>query len=102
MDHVTAEFAELATLAVNCSVAPDVLSDGAEGVTLTATGGRSVIVAEPIVEPSVCAVAVTVTVCCVEMVAGAVYKPPVVSVPGEPEGIDQFADGALQLAITAN
>lgn len=51
------------------------------GVTLTVTGGFKVTVAEADFDVSAVLVAVTVTVCCVARLAGAVYKPDALTLP---------------------
>ena len=68
--QVTAVLLVLTTVAVNfCCWPPLFVKTAVDGVTLTATGGISVTVAETEVDPLV---AVTVMVCWVVMLAGAV------------------------------
>src|SRR4029079_17820076 len=78
--HVTAVFAALATVAENCCVCPP-YSVAVGGATVTDTGGLNVTVAVPVFVPSATLVAVIVTDCCVETVAGAVYNPAALIVP---------------------
>ena len=92
--QVTAVLLVFATLAVNCCVCPPV-SVALLGARLIVTAGVKVTVAEIDLVESPRMVAVTGTVCCDEMLSGAVYKPLVVSVPGMPAGIDQIATGEL-------
>ena len=79
-DHVTALFALLVTIAVSCAVWP-LFSAVFAGLTLTATEGSSVIAVDEDAVVSAKLVAVTVTVCAVVMVAGAVYRPGVLIEP---------------------
>lgn len=71
IDHVTVVFGVPVTTAVNCCVWPAVTVLVA-GATDMATGGFSAIVAAPVFVLSAWLVAVTVTVCCDAIVAGAV------------------------------
>ena len=70
-DHVTALLSVLVTVAVSCAVWP-LFSAMVAGLTLTATEGSSVIVVDEEAVELARLVAVTVTVCAVLMVAGAV------------------------------
>jgi hypothetical protein len=76
IDHVTAVFAFPVTVAVNCSVS-EALRVDVDGETDTATdaGCVSVTVAVPVLVGSAWLVAVTVTICCIVINDGAVYKP---------------------------
>ena len=71
IDQVTAMLLAFATDAVNCCVC-EAVKAAVAGVTLTATGGNSVIVAVADFVLSAWLVAVRVTNCCVVIVAGAV------------------------------
>ena len=74
MDQATAVLVEPVTVAVNCRVWPP-LRLAEAGLTLTATtcaGGVRVTIALADLVVSAAEVALTVTVCCVVMVAGAV------------------------------
>jgi hypothetical protein len=78
--QTTPVFVDPVTEAVNCCVAP------CDNVTLAGdrerlSGGFNVTVAVAVLVPSAALVAVTVTVCCVETLAGAVYKPAALIVP---------------------
>jgi hypothetical protein len=76
IDHVTAVFVVPETAAVNCCVCDGPrLTVVGETDTLTTAGGTSVTVAEALFVESAWLVAVTVTVCCVVMLEGAVYNP---------------------------
>jgi hypothetical protein len=88
IDHDTAWFVELSTVAVNCCVSP-ACSVTAEGVAWTATAGIRATVAATLFVVSAMLVAVTVTVCCAATVAGAVYRPLGVIVPAPAGLIDQ-------------
>jgi hypothetical protein len=79
-DHVTAVFVAPETVAVNCLVCAAVKL-AAVGLTETLTGAMSDTVALPVFVLSAALVAVTVTELVLEIVAGAVYKPPVEIVP---------------------
>jgi hypothetical protein len=68
--QVTAVLLALATVATNCCVCPEV-SVADMGTTLTETGGIRVTTAETDELESPTVVAVTVTVCCVSMLRGA-------------------------------
>ena len=70
-DQVTAVLAVLVTVAVNCWV-PPAGTDARPGVSVTATDGMRVMVDVSGVELTPSVVAVTVTDCCVAMLAGAV------------------------------
>jgi len=70
-DHVTAVFDVFVTVAENCCVW-DAESVAANGLTVTAIDGYTVTAADPDFVPSATLVAVTVTVCWVVMLAGAV------------------------------
>jgi hypothetical protein len=83
--HVTDWLVLFATVAVKLCV-PLAYSVAVPGTTLTDTGGSSVIVAEADLVESAWLVAVTVTVCCVVIVAGAVYTPLALIVP-TPSGL---------------
>jgi len=72
MDHVTAWLAVLVTIAVNCTVWPLFSAVVIAGLTLTATGGSSVIVVDEDAVGSATLVAVTLAVCAVVPDAGAV------------------------------
>ena len=65
---------------------------------LTATGGDSVIDAVPVWLPS--PVAVMVKVCCVVMLAGAVYSPVALIVPAPEEGLSVQVTVVLPLFAT--
>src|SRR5690242_21745354 len=82
IDYVTAVFALPVTVAVNCCVCPPfrVAVAGASDAD-TAAVGVSVTVAVPLLLASAWLVAMTVTVCCVVIVAGAVYSPPALMLP---------------------
>jgi hypothetical protein len=70
--HVTLVFADPVTVALNCCD-PLAFKDTAAGITVTDTGGGfNVIVAAALLVLSPTLVAVTLTVCCVAMLAGAV------------------------------
>lgn len=70
---------------------PFAFSETAEGVTETLIGGGvRVIVAVPVFVLSATLVAVTVTVCCVVILAGAVYKPAALKLPVPAGLIDQL------------
>ena len=69
--HVTAVLLLLTTVAANCFVWPP-YSEAVAGLTLTATVGSSVIVADPNVVESAWLIAEIVTVCCMAIPAGAV------------------------------
>lgn len=70
---MTAVFEDPVTVAVNCLLPPDPrLAVSGEIETATTCGGERVIVAVPELAGLAVLVAVTVTVCCVVMVAGAV------------------------------
>jgi hypothetical protein len=81
----TAGLLVLVTPAVNCCVQPP-YSVVLSGVTLTDTGGIRVTVAESDGLEPVWLVAVTITCCCVVMLAGAVYCPDGLMVP-TPAGV---------------
>ncbi len=72
--HTTAWLAAWLTVAVSCVVWPPVRTALA-GLTLTATEGSSVRVADEDAVASATLVAVTATVCAAAMLAGAVYTP---------------------------
>jgi hypothetical protein len=82
IDHVTAVFVVPETAAVNCCVCdgPRAAVVG-ETDTVTTVGGTSVTVADALFAGSAWLVAVTVTVCCVVMLEGAVYSPVVLMEP---------------------
>ena len=79
-NHVTAVFAAFVTTAENCCVWP-FPNVAVVGVTLTVTGGFSVIVAVADLLASATDVAVIVTVVEAAIAAGAVYKPAALTVP---------------------
>src|SRR5438067_13395218 len=79
-DHVTAVLLVFVTDAVNCCD-PPLPNEAVPGVTETATAGVSVMVELADLVASAALVAVRVTVCCVVMLDGAVYTPPVQTVP---------------------
>jgi len=94
MDHVTAVLWALVTVAVNCCVWL-IVRVAVAGATLMVRGGSRFTIAVPVLVPSTCIVAVTVTVCGEAMLDGAVYNPPVVRTPVPAGAIDQFtADDA--------
>lgn len=98
IDHVTAVL--LLTVGVNCCVWPPPRA-AVGGATDTVIGGASVIVAVANLVVSAWLVAVTVTVCCVVMLAGAVYRPVALIVPGAFEGIDQITPVLLEFVTGA-
>lgn len=95
MDQVTLPLAAPVTVALNCCVAP-CPSVAAVGEMVTVPGGLRVMVAVAVFDVSAALVAVTVTVCCVATLAGAVYRPPLLMLPTPAGLIDQvtvvFAD----------
>jgi hypothetical protein len=97
-DHVTALLAALATVAVSCVVWP-LLSAALAGLTLTVTEGSSVIVADEDAVVSARLVAVTVTVCAVVMVVGAVYRPDALIVP-TPTGLTDHVTALFAALVT--
>ena len=99
IDQLTAVLVVLVTRAVNCSVPPAGSVDE-PGETVMATGGMSVIEAVRGVEPVPSVLAVIVTFCCVLIVAGEVYRPEGLSVPGLPDGMDHVAPPALQEPVS--
>jgi hypothetical protein len=78
--HVTAVLAALLTVALNCCVAL-VSTVAAVGANVTDTGFTTVTVAEADAAGSATLVAIIVTVAGTGTVAGAVYRPPTVTVP---------------------
>src|SRR5579864_989965 len=98
IDQVTAVLTAFVTVAANCWRC-DAVSVLVCGLTATTdTGGSRITVAAPVMAVLAWSVAVTVTVCCVAMLAGAVYRPVALTLPA-PEGlIDQFT-GELQLPM---
>src|SRR5207302_1870687 len=99
--QVTAAFVAFATVAVNCCVPPP-YTVAVAGPTDTVIGGNSVTAAVPTLPPSAWLVAVTVTVSCVVMLAGAVYTPVAAPMePGAPLGIDQLTPELHPLATVA-
>ena len=70
-DHVTAVFCEPVTVAANCRVW-DATSDAEVGVIDTATGGTSATLALADLVGSAALVALTITVCPLEIELGAV------------------------------
>src|SRR5258708_24723397 len=88
IDQVTV-FAALITVAANCFVCP-ASRLAVTGATLTETGGIRVRIADADLVGSAWLVAVIVTFCCALMLAGAVYKPLAVIVPGPPLPTDQI------------
>ncbi len=103
----TAVFVVPVTVAVNCRCAP-VTTFAVVGETETATGGATVTVAEADLVTSACEVAVTVTVAGLGTALGAVYKPPVVTVPQAaplqpvPETLHVTAVSVLPLTVAEN
>ena len=88
----------MVTVALNCCV-PLTGSAADPGEMLTPTGGISVIAAVRAAEDAPSVLAVTVTLCCVSMLAGAVYSPVELSVPGLPAGIDHTVSSALHIPV---
>ena len=86
--HVTEGFEAFVTLAVSCTVWPQ-LSSVVAGLTLTATEGTSVIADDKDAVVSARLVAVIVAACAVVTVAGAVYSPDVLIEPSPSGLIDQ-------------
>src|SRR5579864_1546005 len=88
IDQVTAVFGVFVTVAVNCWRCPVVTAE-TRGLTERITGGSSVMEAWPVIAGFVEEVAVTVTVCWLDTLAGAVYRPLLLIVP-------EFAGSTLQ------
>jgi hypothetical protein len=65
------------------------------GLTLTLIGGVNVTVAEAVAAVFAWLVAVTVMVCCVPMLAGAVYRPEELIVPAPDEGLIDHVTAVL-------
>src|ERR1017187_5024883 len=99
MVHVTAVLLVSMTVAANCCCWLPLVSVAVAGVTLTATGGINVTVADAVKFEFAWLVAVTTTVCCVVMLAGAVYRP-VWSMAPAPAGKIVQMTGVEQLFST--
>jgi hypothetical protein len=78
--HVTVVSTALATVAVNCFVAP-AATDADAGVSVTLTGATTLTLADPDRVASALETAVIVTVAGLGFEAGALYRPAVVMVP---------------------
>src|SRR5512147_159747 len=98
MLQVTAVFVAFPTEAANCCDAPRITM-GVVGVTVTVTAGM-VTVAVPDLEESCWETAVTVAVAGVVSVAGAVYSPVLLTVPGPV--ILQVTAGLAAFTATVN
>lgn len=96
IDHVTVVLASPVTVAVNCRVPPCV---NVAVVGEIRTGGLSVTVAVADLVVSATLVALTVTVCCADTVAGAVYSPPLLTVP-TPAGLIDHVTAVLARSVT--
>ena len=70
------------------------------GLTVTVIGGSSVMVAVPSAVLLAALVAVTVTVCAVVTVAGAVYNPPLLTVPAPVAGLIVHVTAVLLVFVT--
>src|SRR5262249_19249794 len=100
MDQVMEVFSEFVTVAVNCWDCPP-YNVAEVGETVTPSGGDRVTVAGALFVPSAWLVAITLTVCCVATVDGAVYRPEAVTVP-MPAGLsDQVTAVLLALPTVA-
>jgi hypothetical protein len=86
--QVTFGLPAFVTVAPNCCVWPW-YSSALSGPTETIIGGFSVTVATAVFDGSATLVTLTATVCCAEMMAGAVYRPDGLTVP--------IADGTAQI-----
>src|SRR5437899_8567020 len=84
IDHVTAVLLVLVTVAANICVCPP-YKVAVVGTSVTDTGGESVTMAVADLLVYAARGALTVTVCCVAILAGAVYSPvaSIVPAPGE-------------------
>ena len=88
------------TVALNCTCCEGEASNVIVcGLTETAMGGSSVIVATAVAVFSAWLIAVSVTVCGAVMFAGAVYKPVVLIVP-TPVGVIIHVTATMQLPVT--
>jgi cellobiose-specific phosphotransferase system component IIC len=98
MLQITAVLLVLVTVAVSCCVWPP-YNVAADGLTLTAIGGSSVIAADADFVVFAWLVAVTVTVVALATLAGAVYRPVELTVP-VPTGLILQVRAVLLVFVT--
>src|SRR5947209_8511430 len=98
MVQVTAVLPAFETVALNWRVCPANIA-AVEGVTVTVTGGVKVMVAVAAFVASAWLRAVTVTVCCAVMLAGAVYIPVELMLP-LPAGAIDHVTATLAVFVT--